>query len=572
MRAELQEIWVAYASAAGDHTGWRTGAVYLRESKREQVEGFSPAAQLKGTLDEASRRLLWVPVEHVFLDLMSGRREDRVAFQDLLALARTGTIAAVIVLHTSRWARNAMVSRKYKDELRRRGVDVVATNAPFDVARPEGKFAERMMEAVDEFTSDTIGWWVGVGLREKHERGEPLGRLPETFYRDPAGAVLPHPELSTIVLEGAHRYATGRVGFGELARWSSREGFRTPAGRSLTDEWWRNVLANPLNAGLVGYRRKRGGKELRRAAFAGFMPLDLFERVQATRRARVRLPKRSANRSVYPLTEVTRCACGGRVTASSKRRMRCRRASEHAGCSEPSVAAERIEAQLGVWLRLAMALPTSLRPRVAALVRARVSQQRDGATVETLRVAVKRLTDAYMWKALDEADYREQLGVLQAQLERAEQAPDERRILQAIKVAQDLGTAWESASPERRCQVLRTLFDSVTVSRQAIVAVRPKPDVAPLLAAKVQSGGPDRGLTRGIERSSTACSSEASRTCWSSSPQGRHDRQASRLAVHVATCGDSWPMSPPRTHRATPQRSLAAVSARGARRQWAKRA
>ena len=45
-----------------------------------------------------------------------------------------------------------MVSRKYKEELRGRGVEVIATNAQFDVARPEGKFAERMMEAVDEFT------------------------------------------------------------------------------------------------------------------------------------------------------------------------------------------------------------------------------------------------------------------------------------------------------------------------------------------------------------------------------------------------------------------------------------
>jgi len=118
-------------------------------SRREQAEGFSPAAQLKGTLDEATRRHVWVPFENVFLDLMSGRREDRVAFQDLLVLARSGRIAVVIVLHTSRWARNALISRKYKDELRGRGVEVIATNAPFDVARPEGKFAERMMEAVE---------------------------------------------------------------------------------------------------------------------------------------------------------------------------------------------------------------------------------------------------------------------------------------------------------------------------------------------------------------------------------------------------------------------------------------
>jgi hypothetical protein len=63
-------------------------------------------------------------------------------------------------------------------------------------------------------------------------------------------------EAIATVVEGAQKYASGRVGFGDLAQWSSRSGYRTPSGRSLTDEWWRNVLANPLNAGLVGYRRK----------------------------------------------------------------------------------------------------------------------------------------------------------------------------------------------------------------------------------------------------------------------------------------------------------------------------
>jgi hypothetical protein len=48
-----------------------------------------------------------------------------------------------------------------------------------------------------------------------------------------------------LVLEGARRYLTADVDFGDLARWADREGYRTPRGRALTDEWWRNVLANP---------------------------------------------------------------------------------------------------------------------------------------------------------------------------------------------------------------------------------------------------------------------------------------------------------------------------------------
>jgi hypothetical protein len=68
--------------------------------------------------------------------------------------------------------------------------------------------------------------------------------------------------------------------------------------------------------------------------------------------------------------------------------------------------------------------------------------------------------------------------------------------MQAIKVAQDLGLAWDSASQERRRQLVGELFESVTIKAQTIVAVRPRPELAPLLAAKVHSGGPDRSRTR----------------------------------------------------------------------------
>lgn len=95
-------------------------------------------------------------------------------------------------------------------------------------------------------------------------------------------------------------------------------------------------------------------------------------------------------------------------------------------------------------------------------------------------------------------------------------------------------------------------------------AVRPKPDIAPLargegegseakasaasVGGEVQRGGPDRIRTRGIERSSTACSSVAWRSCSSSSPQvprerrrapdgGAGSRQAGRPR---RACGHVW--------------------------------
>ncbi len=113
----------------------------------------------------------------------------------------------------------------------------------------------------------------------------------------------------------------------------------------------RNVLANLTNAGLVGYHRKRAGTELHKGAFAGFLPLELFERVQQVRQERARRPKQGANYRVYLLSGLTWCStCGAQVTACEGRRMRCRRSAQHERCREPSAKAEHLEQQLGAWL------------------------------------------------------------------------------------------------------------------------------------------------------------------------------------------------------------------------------
>lgn len=338
--------------------------------------------------------------------------------------------------------------------------------APFDVAKPEGKFAERLMEAVDEFTSDTIGFWVRVRLREKHEQGNPLGRLPETFVAVQVGATAkgspiyeyrPHPEPSAIVLEGARRYLAGDVGFGDLARWADREGYRTPRGRALTDERWRNVLANPLNAGYVGYRRKRGGTELRRASFAGFMPLGVFQQLEETRRRRTRRMGVAGKPAIrtYVLSGALCASCGDRVTAQTKQRLRCSSAAQHAGCSEPSVVATALEQSFGEWITAATTLRVDDRTKLAAIIRAKVRSGSDTAKAARLRQAMKRITDAFTWGALEEDDFRKQLGDLRAQLAIVERQPDERKFLEeATRLAQDIPAAWATASADQRRRIV----------------------------------------------------------------------------------------------------------------------
>ncbi len=94
--------------------------------------------------------------------------------------------------------------------------------------------------------------------------------------------------------------------------------------------------------------------------------------------------------------------------------------------------------------------------------------------------------------ALGEADYREKLRELKEQLERVDAAPDERRMMTAIKLAQVLAAAWEVARPERRKQLITALFETLKVGDGRNVSVHPKAAVMPLVAVTLtEAGGKD---------------------------------------------------------------------------------
>ena len=499
---ELRPVWDAWAAKLretcdwGDDdvpTGWQVGAAYLRESHKDSMAGHSPPAQFKGILDDALRNKVWIPWEYVFLDNVTGRTGNRPAFLGLMDVARSNKIQSVCVFHSSRFARNVGLARKYKDELRRRGIEVRALNIQIDTATPEGRLMETVQEAFDEYQSDSTGKWISVSLRDKHEAGQPIGNLPETFFRDSAGVIRPHPELSAIVLEGAGKYLSdpGHRGMGWLAAWSDEQGHRTPAGRRLSKEWWRNTLRNPMCAGYVGYHRKRGGKELQRGAFEGFMSLALFEQLQEKRATRTRAPGERKSYATYVMSGSS-CVCGGRVVAGGKQRLRCRKATEHAGCNQKSVLPADLEGQMREWLPKAVTLPNELKPRLVSLVRAKLGRGSDAAKAGRIRQAMGKLTQAYTWGGIEESDYREQLRTLKSQLAFAEQQPEETRMLGAIKLAQDLPTLWDAATPARRKDLFWSLFEKATVADGRIVSVRPHPAIAPLVALQVHMCGPDR--------------------------------------------------------------------------------
>jgi hypothetical protein len=71
---------------------------------------------------------------------------------------------------------------------------------------------------------------------------------------------------------------------------------------------------------------------------------------------------------------------------------------------------------------------------------------------------------------LGEADYREKLRDLKGQPDQLNTAPDERRMMTAIKLAQDLAATWERERPERPKELVAELFETIRIGGGRIVS------------------------------------------------------------------------------------------------------
>ncbi len=83
----------------------------------------------------------------------------------------------VIVTHGSRFMRNATRARVHKEQLRRRGIRVLAIQQTVS-DDPNGHFAEGMFELIDQLESETNGVRTRAGMAENARQGYFNGSRP----------------------------------------------------------------------------------------------------------------------------------------------------------------------------------------------------------------------------------------------------------------------------------------------------------------------------------------------------------------------------------------------------------
>jgi DNA invertase Pin-like site-specific DNA recombinase len=276
-----------------------------------------------------------------------------------MADAAEGKFDVVLVFHTSRFARNQVQARRYKQLLRERlGIRVVSVTQPMgeDHTDPSAFLAESIHEMFDEYYSVSLSFWTRSGLKEKARQGYLVGTLPWGYTRDPATKLAVHdPERAPLVLGMFTRYATGRESDRTIAAWLNATGARTARDHPFGKDTIREMLCNTAYAGYVSGLRDKSRSI--RGLHEPIVSEELFDRVQEVRGWRTRVVKPGPPSDEYLLRKLLYCErCGARMhgTRGSKtavRRYMCSTRRYGHSCGERIVKAEQLEGQLVDWIR-----------------------------------------------------------------------------------------------------------------------------------------------------------------------------------------------------------------------------
>ena len=455
---------------------------YVRESTEEQGQGFSPDAQREAIRKFAAEHGLALVEE--YCDFHSGwrRADGRPAFQRLMADAAEKRFDVVLVYHTSRFARNQVEARRYKQMLRERlGIKVVSVTQALgdDPNDPSTFLAESIHEMFDEYYSVSLSFWTRTGLREKARQGHLVGRLPWGYRRDPDSArAVPDPERAPLVREMFERYATAQESDRSVAAWLNAKGVRTANGGAFGKDTVRDMLLNAAYCGYVCGLRSRDRSI--RGLHEPIVAEELFERVQSVRTWRARVLKPGRPSEEYLLRKLIYCErCGARMHGSRGstggiRRYLCSTRRYGNGCDQPIAKAEPLEAQLVDWLS-GFQPDRELRALVVAELREAAGRQSGGELRRReLLGQLERLRDLYVYGDIEKGEYVLRRQALEEELERVGPPPDP-ALDAAESVLADFGGLWEAEiSPAERRRLLASLVDRVWQDGGRVVAVKPR--------------------------------------------------------------------------------------------------
>ncbi len=240
-------------------------ALYLRSSKDRSDVSIDSQRRELATL--AAQRELIIDVEHVDT-VESGKDENRPGFQALLAelKSKNRTWSTILMLDTSRLARNQYIAHLFRHECRKRGIDVVFAKTP-ELDGVAGIILPAVLHAMDEVHSFMSREKGLAGMAENVRRGfRAGGRAPKGYRLNKidTGVVREGQAVTKSKLETNEdsplvaKYLKLRAGGLPRKRVIRDYGIRWPATTLISVEW--NALTYAGHTVWMVHREMENGK------------------------------------------------------------------------------------------------------------------------------------------------------------------------------------------------------------------------------------------------------------------------------------------------------------------------
>ena len=497
------------------------GVAYIRESTEDQDKGFSPENQKQSIIKYANEHN--IDIVEWYKDLLSGRdATKRDDFQRMISDAKENKFDAVLVFHTSRFARNVGDARYYKRLLRDKlNIQVISITQYFgNHEDPTAFFSEVVVEAADELTSRNISFWVRTGLEQKRSQGNQLGNPPFGYYKKKIGhdtekdrpiyenKWIVHADDSKIVQKIYQLYATGKYSFSGLASEINKAGAKTKVDNPFTYGSIKDILKNHVYTGYV-YSPRRGYPKIR-GNHPRIISDTLFEKVQDTIGSRTRAHGRpTAQHRIYLLQGLIYCyACRkylegkeGKPQAKLLPKMyceaqprkkgerhvyKCKIRREYKGCTQSEVACDAIDKQVLTFME-GFNIPEDIISLILEKLE-KLFKEASNSTDLALRVSQLkkrkiRINTMFELEEMDEEKYRAEITNIRKELKRYEQmgikgsnsqALVEKRVKETEKFLRDFKKFWNSGlGKEEQSEWIRMTIKRVWVKGKKVVAIEP---------------------------------------------------------------------------------------------------
>ena len=181
---------------------------------------------------------------------ISGFKEKRPGFQEMIADAKAGKIDLIITKSITRLARNTVTILKAIRELKEIGVGIFFELQNINTLTESGELLLTVYSAFAQGESEAASVGAKMVYQRKYEAGIPVQYLDRSFgyTQDENGKYIPDPDEAPWVVKMFELAAAG-YNLAEITRFLNKEGVKTVRGARFTESTVQRILENEIYKG-----------------------------------------------------------------------------------------------------------------------------------------------------------------------------------------------------------------------------------------------------------------------------------------------------------------------------------